>query len=94
MFVFAIISSMALYMFSKQTRNTAEPVYNGHPWDHAKWLFYRGGLLVEVDGTLGLYQWMDFGTYPTGWYIEGDLLSQVAASTGSTVCTKHAVDYL
>ena len=25
-----------------------EPVYNGHPWDHAKWLLYRGGLLIEV----------------------------------------------
>ena len=26
---------------------------------------------------------MEFGTYPTGWYIEGDLLNQVAVSTGS-----------
>ena len=31
---------------------------------------------------------MDFGTYPTGWYIEGDLLSQVAVSTGYTVSIK------
>ena len=43
-----------------------EPVYNGHPWDHAKWLLNRGGLLIEVGGALGL----DFGTYSTGWYIE------------------------
>ena len=28
---------------------------------------------------------MDFGTYPTGRYIEGDLSNQVAVSTGSTV---------
>ena len=28
---------------------------------------------------------MEFGTYPTGWYIEGDLSNQVAVSTGSTV---------
>ena len=28
---------------------------------------------------------MDFGTYPTGWHIEGDLPNQVAVSTGSTV---------
>ena len=34
---------------------TVEPVYNGHPWDHAKWLLYRGGLLIEVGGALGLY---------------------------------------
>ena len=26
---------------------------------------------------------MHFGTYPTGWYIEGDLPNQVAVSTGS-----------
>ena len=47
----------------------AEPVYNGHPWDHTEWR-----LVVQ-----------DFGTYPTGWHIEGDLPSQVAVSTGSTV---------
>ena len=31
--------------------------YSGtcHPWDHAKWLLYRGGLLIEVGGALGLY---------------------------------------
>ena len=28
---------------------------------------------------------MDFGTYPTGWHIEGDLPNQAAVSTGSTV---------
>ena len=28
---------------------------------------------------------MEFGTYPTGVYIEGDLPNQVAVSTGSTV---------
>ena len=28
---------------------------------------------------------MDFGTYPTGWHVEGDLPNQVAVSTGSTV---------
>ena len=27
---------------------------------------------------------MEFGTYPTGWLIEGDLPKQVAVSTGST----------
>ena len=32
------------------------PVYNGHPWDHAKWLLYRGGLLIEVGGALGSYR--------------------------------------
>ena len=21
---------------------------NVYPWDHAEWLFYRGGLLIEV----------------------------------------------
>ena len=30
---------------------------------------------------------MDFGIYPTGWHIEGDLPNQVAVSTGSTVAT-------
>ena len=40
---------------------------------------------VEVGGALGLCQQMDFGTYPTGWYIEGDLPNQVAVSTGYTV---------
>ena len=35
--------------------HTVEPVYNGHPWDHAKWLLYGGGLLIEVGGVLGLY---------------------------------------
>ena len=48
-----------------------KPVYNGHPWDHAKWLLYRGGLLIEVGGALGLY-WLVY---------RGDLLSQVAVST-------------
>ena len=28
---------------------TVEPVYNR---DHAKWLLYRGGLLIEVGGAL------------------------------------------
>ena len=28
---------------------------------------------------------MEFGTYSTGWHIEGDLPNQVAVSTGSTV---------
>ena len=30
-------------------------LYTGHPWDHAKWLLYRDGLLIEVGGALGLY---------------------------------------
>ena len=30
---------------------------------------------------------MEFGTYPTGWYVEGDLPNQVAVSTGYTVMT-------
>ena len=41
------------------------------PWDHAK---CRGGLVIEVGGALGL---MDFGTYPTGWYIEGGPASRI-----------------
>ena len=41
-------------------------------------------IIIEVGGALGLHKWMDFGTYPTGWYIEGDLQNQVAVSTGST----------
>ena len=74
-----------------------KPVYNGHPWDHAewllnrsglliehhwdhaKWLLYRGGLLIEVGRIV------DFGTYPTGWHIEGDMPNQVAVSTDFTV---------
>ena len=39
-------------------------------WDYAKWLLYRGGLLIEVGSVLGLYYWMDFGTHPTGWYVK------------------------
>ena len=31
---------------------TVEPVCNGHPWDHAKWLLNRSGLLIEVGGAL------------------------------------------
>ena len=54
-------------------------------WDHAKWLLYRGGLLIEVGGALGILDCMNFGTYPTGWHIEGDLLNQVAISKGTTV---------
>ena len=59
-----------------------KPVYNGHPWDHAKWLLYRGGLLIEVDGTLGFSGWI------LGLILladRGDLPNQVAVSTGSTV---------
>ncbi len=26
---------------------TAEPVYNGHPWDNKKWLLQRGGHIVH-----------------------------------------------
>ena len=32
-----------------------EPVYNRHPWDHAKWLLYRGGLPIEVASALQVY---------------------------------------
>ena len=39
----------------KKSASTVEPVYNGHPWDQAKWLLYRGVLLIEVGGALGLY---------------------------------------
>ena len=60
-----------------------EPVYKGHPWDHAKWLLCRGGLLIEVGGALGLY-WMDFGTL-SGINYRDDLPNQVAPSTGSTI---------
>ena len=47
-------------------RDTVEPVYNGHPWDHAEWLLYRGGLIIEVGGALDGWMdgWMEFGTYP------------------------------
>ena len=31
---------------------TVEPVYNSHLWDHAKWLLYRGGLLIEVGSAI------------------------------------------
>ena len=44
-----------------------------------RWPAYRGWWcirIVLVDG---------FGTYPTGWHIEGDLPNQVAVSTDSTV---------
>ena len=41
-------------------------------------------MAAEVGDALGLYWWMDFGTYPTGWYIESDLPNQVAVSTVST----------
>ncbi len=37
--------------------HSQEAVYNGHPWVHKKWLFYRGDLLAQVEmytkGTLG-----------------------------------------
>ena len=61
-----------------------ETLYCGtsHPWDHAKWLLYRGGPLIEVSAWH--IRWM---THPTGWYIEGDPPNQVAASTSSTVYT-------
>ena len=62
-----------------------EPVHNGHPWDHAKWLLYRGGLLIEV-GTIG--GWSLGLALLAGIIIEGDLPYQVAASTGSTVLTE------
>ena len=28
--------------------STVEPVYNGHPWDHAESLLYRSGLLRRL----------------------------------------------
>ena len=30
---------------------------------------------------------MEFGIYPIGWYIEGDLPNQVAVSTGNIAIT-------
>ena len=65
-------------MKAMPSSSTLEPI-NGHPWGHAKWLLYRGGLLIEVGGALGLHWWMDFGTYFTGWHIESDLANQVAS---------------
>ena len=32
--------------------DTVEPVY-GHPWDHAKWLLYRGDLSNQVAVSTG-----------------------------------------
>ena len=29
-----------------QIFNTVKPVYNGHPWDSKKWLFFKRQLLV------------------------------------------------
>ena len=63
---------------------TVEPVYNGHNWDHAKWLLYRGGLLIALGWWCIRIILVD-GFNPTGWCIEGDLPNQVAVSTGSTV---------
>ena len=37
---------------------------------------------------------MEFGTYPTGWRIEGDLPNQVAVSTGSTDLDKQGFTLL
>ena len=52
------------------------PVYTGNLWDHAKWLLYRGGLLIIIEvGSVRivLSYWL------------GDLPNKMAASTGSTV---------
>ena len=26
---------------------TVKPLYSGHPWDVAKWLLYKGGLIIQ-----------------------------------------------
>ena len=46
-------------------------------------------MLIEVSGALGL--WMEFGTCPTGWHIEGDLPNQVAVSTDNCYRPVHLV---
>ena len=28
-------------------RYTVKPLYNGHPWDVANWLLYKGGLIIQ-----------------------------------------------
>ena len=48
-------SSCGKQSHEKYMNYTVEPVYNCHLWDHAKWLLYRGGLLIEVGGALGLH---------------------------------------
>ena len=47
-------------------------VYNGHPWDHAKWLLYRGDLLIEV-GPQWRIQWGFFGFLRTPCTVLTDL---------------------
>ena len=39
-----------------------------HPWDHAKWLLYRGGLFTEVGGALvdGLCDLLNKGSAAIG----------------------------
>ena len=51
----AVVSSAKLDKWDVIIITTVKPVYNSHPWDNAKWLLYRGGLLIEVGGVLGLY---------------------------------------
>ena len=64
--------------------DTVKPVYNGHPWDHAEWLLYRGGLLIEVGGAYCIHGWTLRLILLAG-IIEGDLPNQVAVSTGYTI---------
>ena len=64
--------------------------HNGdrHPWDHAKWLLNRGGLLTEVGGELGLYNYLISGwTLGLALYCRlarrGWLLTQVPLDFGN-----------
>ena len=72
----------------KKAKTTVEPVHNSHPWDHAKWLLYRGGLFIEVSGALELHSiYLVDGVWDLSYWLayRGDLPNQVAVSTGSTV---------
>ena len=62
---------------------TVELVYSGHPSEAAKWLLYKGGLLIEVFNVH-----VEHGKFlRTDRLTQGDRPSQVTVNTGSTVYT-------
>ena len=44
-FIFLNTDKNNQLMFQKD--NTVKPVYNGHPWDSKKWLFFKSGCYSE-----------------------------------------------